>query len=136
RLRKTMRRVRLEKLCATKKCQAEPIQRRGGLLRSDAGRALCSPGRSVSAAGTDDVSAVRSSTSSSPTSIAPHDGGLWLHRPLCADRVGSGFLEPVADAVQRLDHIKIVVDDLELLAQSLDVAVDSAVVHVHLVVIS
>src|SRR3954470_18645371 len=35
----------------------------------------------------------------------------------------SGFLEPIADAVERLDHVEIVVGDLELLAQPFDVAV-------------
>src|SRR5215217_9043421 len=47
----------------------------------------------------------------------------------------SGFLEAVADAVERLDHLELVVDDLELLAQPLDVAVDGAVVDIDLVVI-
>ena len=47
----------------------------------------------------------------------------------------SGFLEAIADAVQRLDHLEIVVDHLELLAQPLDVAVDGAVVDIDLIVI-
>src|SRR6202051_3411251 len=45
------------------------------------------------------------------------------------------FLETIADAVQRLDHIEIVVAGLELLAQPLDVAVDGSVVDIDLVVI-
>src|SRR3712207_2105057 len=44
----------------------------------------------------------------------------------------SGLLEPVPDAVERLDHVEAVVGRLELLAQPLDVAVDGAVVHVDL----
>src|SRR3954464_9719111 len=48
---------------------------------------------------------------------------------------GSGFLETVADAVERLDHVEALVDDLELLSQPLDVAVDGAVVHVDLIVV-
>src|SRR5438105_15595638 len=47
----------------------------------------------------------------------------------------SGFLEAVADAVERLDHLELVVDHLELLAQPLDVAVDGAVVDIELVVL-
>src|ERR1700761_4464341 len=47
----------------------------------------------------------------------------------------SSFLEAVADAVERFDHLEIVVDHLELLAQPLDVAVDGAVVDIDLVVI-
>src|SRR5688572_17134507 len=47
----------------------------------------------------------------------------------------SSFLEAVADAVERLDHVEVVVDLLELLAQPLDVAVDGAVIDVHLVII-
>src|SRR5262245_33082678 len=45
------------------------------------------------------------------------------------------FLETIADAIQRFDHLEIVVNDLEFLAQALDVAVDGAVIHVDLVVI-
>src|SRR5215213_9868513 len=52
-----------------------------------------------------------------------------------ANAKSSGFLEPIADAVERLDHVEALVDDLELLAQALDVAVDGAVVHVNLIVI-
>src|ERR1700730_10469683 len=43
------------------------------------------------------------------------------------------FLETITYAVQRLDHIEIVVAGLELLAQPLDVAVDGAVVDIDLV---
>src|SRR5262249_20826389 len=45
----------------------------------------------------------------------------------------SCFLETVADAVERLDHVEVVIGRLELLAQPLDVAVDGAVVDVHLI---
>src|SRR5207244_1039017 len=47
----------------------------------------------------------------------------------------SAFLETVADAVQRLDHVEIVIGRLELLAQPLDVAVDGAVVDIDLIVV-
>ena len=48
-------------------------------------------------------------------------------------RYGSGFLEAVANTIQRFDHIEVFVDDVELLAQPLDVAVDGAIVDVDLV---
>src|SRR5947208_13085034 len=47
----------------------------------------------------------------------------------------SSLFEAVADAVKGLDHLKIVVHHLELLAEPLDVAVDGAVVDIDLVVI-
>ena len=43
--------------------------------------------------------------------------------------------EAVADAVERLDHVEVLVGLLELLAQPLDVAVDGAIVDVNLVVV-
>src|SRR5579864_6694365 len=46
------------------------------------------------------------------------------------------FLEPVTHPIQRLDHVERVIGLLEFLAQSLDVAVDRAVVDIDLVVIS
>ena len=49
--------------------------------------------------------------------------------------MGVSFLEAIADAVERFDHLEVVVHQLELLAQPLDVAVDGAVVHIDLVVI-
>lgn len=56
--------------------------------------------------------------------------------------VGMVALRPVLDlseavphAIERLDHIELVVDRLELLAKALDVAVDRAIVHVDLLVI-
>src|ERR1700729_915539 len=46
------------------------------------------------------------------------------------------FLKSVADAVEGLDHFEIRLDHLELFAQPLDVAVDGAVVDIHLIVVS
>ncbi len=61
----------------------------------------------------------------------PKPGGISPAPP-----VRSSYLfEAVADAVQRLDHVEVVVDLLELLAQPLDVAVDGAVVDVDLIVV-
>src|SRR6476659_9724024 len=45
------------------------------------------------------------------------------------------FLESVADAVKRLNGLEALVGQLELLAQTLDVAVDRAVIDVDLIVI-
>jgi hypothetical protein len=46
-----------------------------------------------------------------------------VSRPIRA----SLFLEPIADAIKGLDHLELVIDNLEFLAQPLDVAVDRAV---------
>src|SRR3569832_2041451 len=62
-----------------------------------------------------------------PASAAYHESGA---------AVLSGFLETVSDPVESLDHLEFVVDDFELLAQPLDVAVDGAVVDINLVVVS
>src|SRR5688500_11659610 len=43
--------------------------------------------------------------------------------------------ETVSHPVERLDHIELVVHRLELLPQALDVAVDGAIVDIHLVII-
>src|SRR5271163_4881169 len=47
----------------------------------------------------------------------------------------SGFPEAISDAIKRLDHFEFRLDDLELLAQPLDVAVDRAIVDIDLVVV-
>src|SRR5215467_10302788 len=129
-LRNTIRRVRLEKLCATKKCQArctkEPAR---------ATDAVPSAGPSASVI-VDDCSEVRSSTwSPQPVIRVPHGNDVTVHphRPL---RVGrSRLLETVADAVECLDHVEGIVDGLELLSQALYVAVNGAVIDIDLVVV-
>ena len=45
------------------------------------------------------------------------------------------FLELIADAVECLDHFEIGFDRLEFLSQSLDVAVDGAVVDIDVIAI-
>src|ERR1700678_3182116 len=45
------------------------------------------------------------------------------------------FLEPVTHPIKRFDHVEGVIGLLEFLAQTLDMAVDCTVVHIHLVVI-
>src|ERR1700731_3678609 len=47
----------------------------------------------------------------------------------------SSFLEAIADAIKGLDHLEIVIHDLEFLAQALDVAVNRAVVDIDLIII-
>src|SRR6185312_14223937 len=140
RFRKTMRRVSEEKLCETKKPQAERTGRRIAAKRrgfSVADAVLSA--RSASAFGAA-VSAVRSSTRSIPPRLSGSTTPRFYRkpgRPVSRRRIklASSFLEAVADAVQRLDHLEVVVDRLELLAQPLDVAVDGAVVDIDLVVI-
>jgi hypothetical protein len=65
------------------------------------------------------------------SSLAPI---LAWTRSRCLPRVGrrSYFFEPISNAVKRLDHVELNVACPELLAQSLDVAVDSPVVHIAL----
>src|SRR5262245_64789572 len=48
---------------------------------------------------------------------------------------GSRLLEAIADAVERLDHVETFIGLLEFFTQPLDVAVDRAVIYVHLVVV-
>ena len=52
-----------------------------------------------------------------------------------ADEPASGLLIAIADAVQRFDGIKLIIDFTKLLAQSLDVAVDRPVIHIDLIII-
>src|SRR5271167_4861110 len=47
----------------------------------------------------------------------------------------SGFPEAISDAIEGFDHLEFRLDHLELLAQPLDVAVDGAIVDIHLIVI-
>src|SRR3954451_11830701 len=136
-LRNTMRRVRLDELCVTRNRHAatDGANRRRSHLR--ARRHLTPLERTSAAAGAN--SAVRSSTfatsagQGSCVAIAPASGGFNAPGPKREGR--SGFLEAVADAVKRLDHVEAVVCHLELLAQTFDVAVDGAVVDIDLIVI-
>src|SRR5690348_1442718 len=175
-LRKTMRRVRLEKLCATKNCQewraapsgpsvrstcqasrknppvpptarcAASAARRAQTRRSAAARrrlSFCRARRKSAAArnlSEADCRAcvVRSSTRDIPVSFVAPRLAIAAGYRLRWGRPRAGalhFLEAIADTVERLDHIEIVVALLEFLAQAFDVAVDRAVVHVDLIVI-
>src|SRR6266550_4238291 len=146
RLSETMRRVRLEKESAKKNCPARRIQPSG--RRQPFSPVLSSATRSRSGSSEAsswfrlESSCVRSSNGRAAGCDAPL---LWFYASTPNGRMcqsarppgkrRSGFLEAIADAVQRLDHLEIVVDHLELLAQPLDVAVDGAVVDIDLVVI-
>src|ERR1051326_402346 len=123
-LRNRMRRVRLEKLWATKYRHA----RRSRFCRSTA---TASSAGACASALADDARAVRSSTwsrgSVSCTLRLARFDSMPQWRPSRQGGRRSGLLEPVSDPVQRFDHVERVVDGLELLAQPLDVAVDGAV---------
>src|SRR5277367_2664637 len=47
----------------------------------------------------------------------------------------SGFPEAISDAIEGFDHFEFRLDDLELLAQPLDVAVDRAIIDIDLIVV-
>src|SRR5271165_4167469 len=66
----------------------------------------------------------------SPCEKGPYTS-TYGSRPIRA----SLFLEPIADAIKGLDHLELVIDNLEFLAQPLDVAVDRAVIDIDLIVI-
>src|SRR5262245_19917624 len=75
---------------------------------------------------------VAACATTSPPPVAGRHPPVWI-AIVCPP--GSSLLKAVADAVERLDHVEIVVHLLELLAQPLDVAVDRPVIHVDLIVI-
>src|SRR6185503_1592185 len=146
RLSETMRRVRLEKESAKKNCPARRNQPSG--RRQPFSPALSSATRYRS--GSSEASSwfrlgsgcVRSSNGRAAGCNAPlcnstllTPNGRMCQSTLPPGERRSGFLEAIADTVQGLDHLEIVVDHLELLAQPLDVAVDGAVVDIDLVVI-
>src|SRR5262245_43331011 len=62
--------------------------------------------------------------------------GRFVRPPMAAKalRIRS-FLKTIADAIKRFDHLEIVVNDLEFLAQTLDVAVDGAIIDIDLIVV-
>src|SRR5262249_41686999 len=138
-LSETMRRVRLEKLWATKNSHA---WRRPLRTAAASARAAACAERSASAA-PDTHGVVRSSTWSGPVPRelkacmgrlarmrAPEDRHLIAIGGPRDPAPQSSFLEAISDAVQRLDHLEGVVHRLELLAQALDVTVDGAVIDV------
>src|SRR5665213_3534849 len=117
-----MRRVRLEKLCETKNCQADRNGRRSAAKRLGSGRATSSPSLSASAFCAR-VSAVRSSTAFSPVDrgdFTASRGAMSVRQDHHIIKETSCFLEAITDAVERFDHFEVVVDDLELLAQAFD----------------
>src|SRR6476659_4145445 len=151
RFSETMRRVRLEKLSAKKNCPARRSQPSGrcqpcaigfSTARLSSARDGEAPSEFRLASG-----CVRSSNgqncrlfriASLSRRVALHPTPDGRRRQLTNARQTpqkSGFLETVTDAVQRFDHLEVVIDDLELLAQPLDVAVDGAIVDVDLIVI-
>src|SRR5712671_3696762 len=173
-LRKTMRRVRLEKVRVAKNCQEwraaprmpsvrstrhdarknSPVRPAPRIIAAGASRRhrrnrrrrlsqrrtrrTVSPGRTVSTAELR-AWAVRSSTRIVPVSFASLRPAMSARPPGKAGCARSGelhFLEAIADAVERLNHIEVVVALLEFFAQALDVTVDRASVDINLVVVS
>src|SRR5947209_7136853 len=130
-LSRTMRRVRLDELCASRNRQREPTTCAARRSQPRETRGSSAGGASAAT----DIFAVRSSTLSyvrwrvrAPKVLARRCSTALRPRE-------SAFLEAVADAVERLDHVEVIVGLLELLAQPFDVAVDGAVVDIDLVVI-
>src|SRR3954466_14092711 len=119
-LSRTMRRVRLDELCATRNRQRE---RRTCAARRNQPRET----RGISAEGASaaiDIFAVRSSTLSYVRWRVRAPKVFVRRRSTALRPRESAFLEAVTDAVERLDHVEVVVGLLELFAQALDVAVD------------
>src|SRR6188474_3386573 len=145
RLSETIRRVRLEKESAKKNCPARRSQPSGRRQPFSPGLISATRSRSRSSEASSwfrlESGCVRSSNGRAAGCDAPSclyastPSGRMCRSALPPGERRSGFLEAIADAVQRLDHLEIVVDHLELLAQPLDVAVDGAVVDIDLVVI-
>src|SRR6478735_5100024 len=145
RLSETMRRVRLEKLRAKKNWPARRSQPSGRCqpCAGGASRAILSRTRAGEAPSAFTVGSgcVRSSNGQNCRLFSIHVVKMRIAYASYPSHAGpsvnnacvksvSGFLETVADAVQGLDHLEIVVHHLELLAQPLDVAVDGAIVDI------
>src|SRR6478672_9180666 len=130
-LSRTMRRVRLDELCATRKRQRERTMwaARRSQPRETRGTA---PGDASAAT---DMFAVRSSTLCYVRWRIRTPRKRARRRSTASRLRESAFLEAVTDAIERLDHVEIVVGRLELLAQPLDVAVDGPVIDIDLIVI-
>src|SRR5215475_11318857 len=143
--RETMRRVRLEKLSVNRNCPARlshPSGRRqplsGGLSRPAMSAARDDERSSATNPG---AGCVRSSNGQHllrvtgehpyPSILAQASRGVSAQARMCPQRE-SGFLEAIPHAVERFDHLEIIVHDLEFLAQPFDVAVDGAVVDIDL----
>src|SRR5580704_12494299 len=150
-LSETMRRVRLENESVNRNWPAR-LSNLSGRLHFLVGRFSAAAPSSASDAGsswgfTPGLGCVRSSKVDHcvrwfgadrilPQTGAQVSAGLPRQKmPTRRAALESSFLEAVADAVKRFDHLEIVVHHLELLAQPLDVAVDGAVVDIDLVVI-
>src|SRR6266849_1727062 len=135
-LRKMMRRVRLEKLMRTKRCQPRFNRAASRLPFARGAR----PSNRFGSTSSFKLSGVRLSTVDLPVA-RPRARLRWRRSqegPTPRARPGapaSYLLEAIADAVERFDHVEIVVGALELLAQALDVAVDGAVVDIDLIVV-
>src|SRR5579871_1810354 len=145
-LSETMRRVRLEKESVNRNWPAR-LSQPSGRIHGLTGVSETAPSMpsdvDPSSAFTPGSSCVRSSkgnTAFEMATAASYPRRRQPH-PTPSRRRGqaltalSDFLETVTDAIKRLNHLEIVIDDLEFLAQPLDVAVDGAVIDIDLIVI-
>src|SRR5436305_6305349 len=130
-LSSTIRRVRLDELCASRNRQRERMT--CAARRSQPRETRGSSAGDASAA--TDIFAVRSSTLSYVRWRVRAPKVFARRRSTALRPRESAFLEAIADAVERLDHVEIVVRLLELLAQPLDVAVDGTVIDIDLIVV-
>src|SRR5215204_1341837 len=140
-----MRRVRLEKLWRTKNCNAPCSSRRA---RPAAGGGTPSSGRSASTLVLK-LFGVLLSTLRLP-GWRPHKARLHEShsagsvRSKCCDALSSAgslaaashLLEAITDAIERLDHVEVIIGLFKFLAQALDMAVDGTVVDIDLIVVS
>src|SRR5439155_17293068 len=125
RLSETIRRVRLEKESAKKNCPArrnQPSGRRQPLSPGLSSATLrCSRSSEASSWFRLESGCVRSSKGRAAGCdarfvVPSTPNGRMCQSAHPPEKRRSGFLEAIADAVQRLDHLEIVVDHLELLA--------------------
>src|SRR3954469_2506925 len=69
----------------------------------------------------------------------PRVAGFLISTSMAIDQVvprrNLRLAKPIPDTIQRFDHVEIIVDGFELLAQALDMAVDGPVVDVYLLII-
>src|SRR6516225_156969 len=129
------------RLCRLKREKALRTKRSQACNRSASRRPLfandgLSPGH-CGATSVLKLSGVRLSTVSLPVAplLQAPPASISDGRPGRQTPRASHFFEPITDAIERFDHVEVVVGPLELLAQPLDVAVDGAIVHVDLVVV-
>src|SRR5690554_1367326 len=132
-LKATMRRVRL-----AKRPRARKLRKATSRVPSAATSRDNNPPSGEAAERNAGSSSVSLRASLSVRLVMRFSPALVRNFPLGFHRSGRNSAFPIAitDAIKRFDRIEAVIDFLELLAQALDVAVDGAVIHIDLIVIS